>query len=217
MYILAVDTSTNCCSVAVSCNSKLISEINLNVKSSHSKFVLKLIEQAISNADLQLYDINLLAITKGPGSFTGLRIGMSALKGLGYSLDIPIITISSLDVLHYQTDFSTKYLCPIIDARKNEVYYSIYQKNSGKVKQDSVGSITSVLDQIDGTVTFTGNGVDIYKNNISRHTISKNSEIKASVVAKIAYEKFTNNFSNEMFNCEPMYIRKSDAELNLKK
>lgn len=217
MNILAVDTSTNCCSVAVSCDSKLISEINLNVSSTHSKHLLKLVDQSISNSGLIIDDIDLIAVTKGPGSFTGLRIGMSALKGIGYSLDIPLITISSLDVLYAQSSFSTKYLCPIIDARKNELYYSLYQHNCGKVIEENVAHISDILDRIDDTVTFTGDGIYKFNEHILKHAIIYNNEIKASTIAKIAFEKFNKDFSNEIYNCEPMYIRKSDAELNLNK
>ncbi len=226
MYILAADTSTNCCSVAVSCDSKVVSETILDVKSTHSKHLLTLVNQTLLNADIELKDIELFSVASGPGSFTGLRIGMSAFKGMALSLDKPLITISSLELLSEQTTFHTDYLCPLIDARKNEFYYSLYRNNNGKPEKiisENVASIENILDSIDKSCTFTGNGVDICKDEIKvnnksfQFTKFHERQIRSSVLTELAYKKYIQKNVNELVKSTPLYIRKSDAELNLSK
>lgn len=220
MHVLAVDTSTNWLSASVSRGGNTLCEINLNLQSTHSKHILKIIDQITANSGISLDEIDLFAATKGPGSFTGLRIGLSAMKGLAYSLNKPLVTISTLEAIAMQTDFSTDYLCPVIDARKNEVYYSVYKKenfDNFSKPSEHVGNVDELLDRIDGSATFAGSGALIYKEKLSGYIISSVNYIRASNLSNLACEKFSNFSKDELISSEPEYIRKSDAELNLKK
>ncbi|PTB94068.1 tRNA (adenosine(37)-N6)-threonylcarbamoyltransferase complex dimerization subunit type 1 TsaB [Marivirga lumbricoides] len=125
--ILSIETATSICSVAVHQEGRLLASAELYLEKSHSSSLSLLIEQLISHCDLHLADLNAIAVSGGPGSYTGLRIGLSTAKGLCYALDIPLIAVSSLDAMsfhvqHYGPE-QNGLLVPMIDARRMEVFY----------------------------------------------------------------------------------------------
>lgn len=125
-YILSIETSTAICSVAIHNEGELMANTDLHLEKSHSNSLTPLIEQLLYHCDLQMSDLTAIAVSSGPGSYTGLRIGLSTAKGLCYALEIPLISISSLDsmtiqVLNFHKDDNSIYI-PMLDARRMEIF-----------------------------------------------------------------------------------------------
>jgi len=132
MNILAIDTSTEFLSLAVMKNGKIASRIHKKAAMAHSRILVPTIDKALKKAGLKIKDIDVFAISAGPGSFTGLRIGVTVVKGLAYALGKKIVAVPTLDVIAANVKNFRGVICPILDARKNKVYACIY-KSDGKV------------------------------------------------------------------------------------
>ena len=126
MKILAIDSSGLVASVAVVTEDNLMAEYTINYKKTHSQTLLPMLDEIVKMIDLDLQDIDAIAVASGPGSFTGLRIGSATAKGLGLALDKPIIGIPTVDGLAYNIYGTNKLICPLMDARRNQVYTGIY-------------------------------------------------------------------------------------------
>lgn len=131
MIILAVDSSSKVATVALMKNSKLLGEITLNDKKEHSVILMKIIQDLLCDNNLNIDDIDGYVVSKGPGSFTGLRIGMSTIKGLSFGSNKPYVSVSSLDALALSVSNFDGIICPIMDALRNSVYTSLYKGHSG--------------------------------------------------------------------------------------
>jgi tRNA threonylcarbamoyladenosine biosynthesis protein TsaB len=132
-FILSIDTSTNVCSVALHHNHSLIASSEVLVERSHSKIITSLIEKILKACDLDYAHLNAIAVSKGPGSYTGLRIGVSSAKGLCYGLNIPLIGINTLEAMAFEVNrynLSGTLVCPMIDARRMEVYCALFDSNN---------------------------------------------------------------------------------------
>ena len=127
MKILALDSSGLVASVAVLEDDALLAEYTMNYKKTHSQTLLPMLDEMAKMIDLDLNTIDAIAVAGGPGSFTGLRIGSATAKGLGLALSIPIIPVPTVDALAYNLYGSDKLICPIMDARRNQVYTGIYR------------------------------------------------------------------------------------------
>ncbi|WP_411954744.1 tRNA (adenosine(37)-N6)-threonylcarbamoyltransferase complex dimerization subunit type 1 TsaB [Alkalibacillus sp. S2W] len=130
MNVLAIDTSNQPMSVAVLKEGVMAAELTINMKRNHSIQVMPAVDYVMKQADLKPKDIQLIAIAEGPGSYTGLRIGMSSAKSLAWSLDIPIVAISSLKVLAAQVTDQDKLIAPFFDARRRNVYAGLYERTT---------------------------------------------------------------------------------------
>ncbi|NIK11768.1 tRNA (adenosine(37)-N6)-threonylcarbamoyltransferase complex dimerization subunit type 1 TsaB [Alkalibacillus almallahensis] len=130
MNVLAIDTSNQPMSVAVLKEGVLAAELTINMKRNHSIQVMPAVDYVMNQADLKPKDLQLVAIAEGPGSYTGLRIGMSSAKSLAWSLDIPIVAISSLKVLAAQVTDQDKLIAPFFDARRGNVYAGLYERTT---------------------------------------------------------------------------------------
>ncbi|MGD9134883.1 MAG: tRNA (adenosine(37)-N6)-threonylcarbamoyltransferase complex dimerization subunit type 1 TsaB, partial [Desulfobacterales bacterium] len=135
MKILALDTATQSCSVAVTNDGFLSAELSIVKSQTHSKHLMELIHSVLEIAGFHPGDLDGLAVTIGPGSFTGLRIGISTVKGLAYALARPVVGISTLEALAWQCGQTSYLICPLIDARKGEVYGATYGFNEGRLIQ----------------------------------------------------------------------------------
>ncbi len=136
MRVLAIDCSAKSVSAAIAENGKLIVESFLNIKLTHSETLMPIIEQVLSNARLTLKDIDAFAVTAGPGSFTGIRIGISAIKGLAFADEKPVYTFSTLDAmaLAFEGSFASEgIVCGLMDARRNQFYNAIYEIQNGVI------------------------------------------------------------------------------------
>ena len=160
--ILHIETSTKNCSVSIANCGELISLKEINTGDySHAEMLHPLINKALQESKLTIKDIEAIAVGKGPGSYTGLRIGVSAAKGLCFANDIPLISINSLEILAQTMNIDSGLIIPMIDARRMEVYAAIYDKNYNSVRETKAEIIDSqsFLDELQNhTVYFLGDG-----------------------------------------------------------
>jgi tRNA threonylcarbamoyladenosine biosynthesis protein TsaB len=224
MKILAIETSTMLGGIAiVDENSGLIAETRLNVKTTHSERLMTAVQNTLSQSEISLDDIDAFAIATGPGSFTGLRIGLSTVKGLSYATAKPLVTVPTLEAFAWNFPFSMYPVCLMLDARKKEVYSAVFKwKNGGFIRILKEMSIkpADLLTELKGNVIFAGEGVLIYKDQII--TILKERAIIASPekmvpspanVAMLGLLKAIKGDYADPSKAVPLYIRKSEAEL----
>lgn len=225
MRILAVDTATTSCSVAIVDKTSLLSEFTLDKEETHSKHLMDMIKAVLRMAGLNCSDLDGFSVTRGPGSFTGLRIGISTIKGLAVASEKPVVGVSSLEALAFQVSYSRDLICSILDARKGEVYFSRYRFLNGHLKKQTkerVSSPDQAVDDLNESCLFVGNGALLYKEMILEKMgkfaffapMIQNT-IRASTIAYLSMAKFENNDTDDIEKILPYYIRKSDAELNL--
>jgi len=224
MKILALDTATQSCSVAIVDDGLLLAELTrANIKT-HSRHLMDLIETVCLAADLRVRDVDGFAVTIGPGSFTGLRIGISTIKGLAYSLSKPVVGVSSLEARAWQCAQSAYLICPLLDARKKEVYTCRYRFINNELKKEDAERVASPAEAVRGIKepsVFVGNAVALYQEKIytelgelahfaawGQHTI------RASTIARLSMTGFYRQQTDDVALLLPQYIRKPDAEVN---
>lgn len=228
MKILAIETSTMLGGIAIMDDlSGLIAEVRLNVKSTHSERLMTEIAHVLKQAELKVSDIDVFAIAIGPGSFTGLRIGLSAVKGFSYATGKPIVSVPTLEALAWNFPYSRHPVCTMLDARKKEVYSALFKWEDGGFIRliDEVSiKVDRVLEDIklssDKRVVFTGEGAILYRDKIIE--VMGNKAIFASPekivpspanVASIGIKKAIKGEFSEPVSLVPFYIRRSEAEL----
>lgn len=224
MKILGIDTSTMAANVAVLEDDKLICEYTINTKKTHSQKLMPMIENMLKLSDIEIKDIDAIGICVGPGSFTGLRIGMATAKAMSHVNNIPLIGVNSLEILGANMDLCNKKICSILDAQRNQVYtckYIVEENKSKELEEIRIMPIDDLLEELSATNeewVIVGEAVYKYKEKIesvSNITIPYpvNHITKASSLCVVAKNKFEQNI--EVHNCydiNPMYIRKSQAE-----
>lgn len=223
MKILAVDTSTNSCSVAIVDKESLLAEVTLVSRQTHSKHLMKMINTVTDLSDLSISEMDGFAVTSGPGSFTGLRIGISSIKGLAAASDKPVVGVSSLDAIAMQFSCSPHLICPFLDARGGEVYFSRYRFEDSVLKKEIEEQVLLPEDavcDIDESCIFVGDGASIYKNvildrigELAFFAPPCQDTIRASTVAHLSMNRFKGNDTDDISAFAPHYIRKSYAEL----
>lgn len=224
MKILALDTATNSCSVAATDDGALSAELTIRRNQTHAKHVMELIHSVLEIAGFGVADLDGLAVTIGPGSFTGLRIGISTIKGLAHALDKPVVGISSLEALAWQCGQTSYLICPLLDARKDEVYGITYRFNADQLVQKTNARAMipeAVVEDIKSPCVFIGSGARLYRQNIiaalgslAHFVPDGQNMIRASSVAFLSMPRFEAHDTDEVAGLVPHYIRKSDAELN---
>ena len=224
MKILGIDTSTMAANVAVLEDDKLICEYTINTKKTHSQKLMPMIENMLKFSDLDIKEIDAIAICVGPGSFTGLRIGMATAKAMAHVNNIPLIGVNSLEILGANMDLCNRNICSILDAQRNQVYMNKYILKDDKItelEEISIKPIDELLEEISSSNedwVLVGEAVYKYKEKIeeiSNITIPSpaNNITKASTLCFVARDKMLAN--DQVYNCyniNPMYIRKSQAE-----
>ena len=224
MKILALDTATKSCSIAVVDKDSLLTEVTIVKEQTHSKHLMDIIHWVIGMSGLTVSELDGFAVTRGPGTFTGLRIGISSAKGLAMASGVPIVGVSSLEALAMQATLSPYLICPLLDARRGEVYFSRYRFIEGRLQaeiEESVSTPAEAVTGIDEPCIFIGSGARLYHDLIldkmgkmARFTPFEQHTIRASTVAFLGMDKFKNAEVDEKLTLLPHYIRKSDAELN---
>lgn len=213
MLILAISTSSKICSVALLENDKTIKELNIENQKTHSENLVPLIDELLKTTKRAISGINLIACDNGPGSFTGIRIGISTVKAIAEVNQIPVVTCSSLEGLSYNINFSASTLCSLIDARNNQVYCGIFDNNHnllGSYLADDINVVVNKLSEFKD-VAFVGDGAILHKNILcGKFEIDNN--IHASNIGICAFNKYKNGFSQTPDSANPMYLRKSQAE-----
>ena len=229
MKILAVDTSSKLCSVAILEDKNLIKKLELDNGLTHSETLMPLIQQLLNECSLSLNNINLLVSDIGPGSFTGIRIGVSSCKAFSDSLNIPCVGISSLEVLAY-TIKKDGIICSTIDCKNNNCYFALYELNSGNYNvlvEPCAKSVNDVLDLLNSQyynkcISFVGDGIpseklhSIYNNNADSEVTKKiiSSYLNVENLGTAGYKKFINNnkVGEEIL---PLYLKKPQAQIQL--
>lgn len=225
--LLCVDNSTMYGSVAIVSDSGCINEHTLISSVTHSKRLLAEIDTIMQECELKWDDLDGLAICLGPGSFTGLRIGLTTIKGICMATGLPLMGVSSLEALASQFPYCALPICPILDARKQEVYAALYQTKTGKLLTDLkpvVIGIKQLLTTITKPTLFIGDGVNVYKETITKH-LEDHAFFgppqlifpRAAAIGTLALNQFKNKQFLDQASASPFYIRASDAEINLQK
>ena len=216
--ILHIETATENCSVALSKGNQLIGIIEESKGLSHAEKLIPFIDQLLQNAKLKPSDLNAIAVSIGPGSYTGLRIGASTAKGLCYALDIPIITIPTLlsitiGAIEDKFDYEGPFLfAPMIDARRMEVFTALYKpdwelKNEIHAEIIEEDSFTEILEH--NKIIFCGNGMPKCKEILSKHpnAIFSDAPLTAKNMIKTALQMFDNEQFDDVAYFEPFYLK----------
>lgn len=229
MLLLAIESSGLVASVAIMSEDKLIGEYTTNFKKTHSQTLLPMLDEVVRMTGISLGDVDAIAVSGGPGSFTGLRIGAATAKGLGLALDKPLIHVPTVDALAYNLFGTNQVICPIMDARRQQVYTGLYTFDGDVFKvlcqQKAVG-IEEIVQEINGMgspVIFLGDGVAVYRDIIEKTIqvpcsfapLHLNAQRAGALAAlgKIYFEEGRLETADEHV---PDYLRLSQAERELK-
>ncbi len=223
IYILNLETSTKNCSVSVSKNGEVVFLIELcEANFSHAEKLPSFIKDAIANSGILMQDLNAIAIGKGPGSYTGLRIGVSTAKGLCYGLDIPLISLATLKILAHATQIENGYIIPLLDARRMEVYTAVFNKDYQLIKPTfnhivEKDSFKEFLEK--DTVYFLGDGSEKIKEIIPHPNavFLDNYHPSAKEMAKLSYTKYLENNFEDVAYFEPFYLKDFHVTVSKKK
>ncbi|PKL47257.1 MAG: tRNA (adenosine(37)-N6)-threonylcarbamoyltransferase complex dimerization subunit type 1 TsaB [Nitrospira bacterium HGW-Nitrospira-1] len=224
MKILSIETSTMLGGIAIIDETAgLIAETRLNVKTTHSERLMATVNNTLIQSELTLDDIDVFAVAIGPGSFTGLRIGLSTVKGLSYATGKPVVTVPTLDAFAWNFPYSAYPVCLMLDARKSEVYASVYswEENSFRTLIECVSvRPETLLEKLQGKVLFAGEGALLYRGKITG--IMKDRAVLAPMdkmapspanVAMLGMEKALRGEFAVISETIPFYIRRSEAEV----
>lgn len=213
--ILSLETSAKVCSVAIHDQGKLITTKEIHIEQSHASKLAVLVDDVIKESKIELNQLSAVAVSSGPGSYTGLRIGTSTAKGLCFALETPLISIGSLELLAYQMSKQNpdnSFLCPMIDARRMEVYCEVFDSLLNVVKPIEAkviepSSFADLLEQ--NEVIFFGDGSDKCKDQITHPNAKFVAGIyaAASEMGQPVYQKFQNQQLEDLANFEPHYLK----------
>jgi tRNA threonylcarbamoyladenosine biosynthesis protein TsaB len=211
--ILALETATTNCSVSISKNGEIIGlKEDFNENYSHSERLHCYIEEIVSESAIRLNELDAIAVSKGPGSYTGLRIGVSAAKGLCMALEIPLISVNTLESLAHQIEVDYDTIIPMLDARRMEVYSSVFSSKKEQIRKTRA----EVLDERSfskysdsGKLCFIGNGVKKYKEicSFSNAEFFENNHPSAKEMGPLAYTKFLKKEFEDVAYFEPYYLK----------
>lgn len=170
MNILAIDTSALTATAAILSDDTLLGEISTTTKLTHSQTIMPMIDELLKKVNLDISDIDLFACSEGPGSFTGLRIGIGTIKGLAYGLGKDAVGISTLEALAHNIAFTPFLISPIMDARRGQVYNALYRYSSGKlecIKEPRALAIEELCGELTEKTIFVGDGVKVHREKIT--------------------------------------------------
>ena len=216
MKILGVDTSTPIGSVGLIDGEHFIAEHTLSIVKAHSSRLMPAIDQILKWGDLTVHVLDACAVGIGPGSFTGIRIGVGTIKSLCYALKKPIIGVSTLEAIAYNLRYTDKLICPILDARKDEVYGAVFQGGPNLVRksEDLCVPIETLLSQLDDDAIFVGDGLGRYTATVRERfgdDVSLADPIfnvpRGASIARIGYNRLLSGQSADYFSLTPNYVR----------
>lgn len=225
MKILAIDTSTMMSSITIMEDDKIIGDFSISQKETHSEMLMVLLKRLLRDLDIKISDIDLFAVCKGPGSFTGLRIGITSIKAICQVYDKPIVGISSLEAMSLSI-LNDNSIISIIDARGKRFFTGLYHwKDNRLVKEfEEIKTEKELLRLVETSekVTFVGEAISLLPDEIIENkkvTLAPGSLNNAlgRNICVLAKERYENNEVDNYFDLEPTYLRKSQAEINLEK
>ncbi len=203
----------------------LIIEVRLNVRSAHSERLMTGIEQALKQTGLNISDVDVLGVATGPGSFTGLRIGLSTVKGFSYATGKPVVSVPTLEAFAWNFPYCIYPVCTMLDARKKEVYAAVFRWRDGgfeKVITETSVKPSDLVKTLEGPVIFAGEGAQLYRESIIE--IAGENALFASPqhmvpspsnVASLGLKKALDGDFEKPIGLVPFYIRKSEAEIKM--
>lgn len=211
-YILNIETATKNCSVALAKSGETILCKEMAEQGfSHAEKLHLFIEEIIKDAGITFSDLSAVAVSQGPGSYTGLRIGVSAAKGLCYALEIPLISVDTLTVLANQLQIENGIIIPMIDARRMEVYSAIFNAKKEMIREVQAEILTdSSFSDIVDTVYFVGDSNEKAKTILTKSNFNFVDTIfypSANEMSAISYKKFLNNSFEDVAYFEPYYLK----------
>jgi tRNA threonylcarbamoyladenosine biosynthesis protein TsaB len=224
MLILAVDTSSKSASIALLRDDDVLSEIFFNLDVNHSVVLLPALHHLLRLSRIELNEIDVFACTIGPGSFTGLRVGASTIKGLALATEKPIAGVSTLEALAFNITCSKIIVCPMLDAKKDQVYTALYRTAQDytleEIKSERVTDVRGFLQCIDEEVIFVGDGSVKYAGLISDMLPGKcyftsgcHQYVRAAVVGVLGKKKYSEGDVLDSVTLAPVYLRASEAEM----
>lgn len=228
MKILVLESSGLVASVALMEEDKVVCEFTMNHKKTHSQTLLPMVDEMVKITGYDIKELDAVAISKGPGSFTGLRIGSATAKGLTQALRIPVIPVSSLAGLAANLYGTTDLICPIMDARRVQVYTGLFQYEGECLETKMEDQAMAVKDLIDALnqrgepVIFLGDGVPVYRKNLEeglqvpyRFAPAHLNRQRAGAVGILAVQYYKEGKTETSRDHKPEYLRKSQAEREL--
>ena len=228
MKTLAIDTSTMMATCAVLDEDYLLGEFSLNQDMSHSENLIPMVKEILDNLKVKPQDIDLYGVAIGPGSFTGLRIGVATVKAFAHLFDKAIVGVSSLEALAYNLPYNG-IIVPMIDARRNRVYTGLYKWEGEKLinivepSAMEIGDLLEILQQYENIIV-NGNGSHLYRDKIVNTLGSKVklspiglNECKASSIGELAAIKYNEGIRDNYYTLAPNYLKESQAQRELRK
>lgn len=225
MKILGIDSSGLVASVAVVEDDVMLAEYTVNYKKTHSQTLLPMLKEIADMIHLELSSIDAVAVAAGPGSFTGLRIGSATAKGLGLALDKPIIPVPTVDGLAYNLYGTDKLICPLMDARRNQVYTGIYEFREEKLQvlePQMAVAVTDIIEKLNvrgRSVIFLGDGAPVYREILEQEVKvpfyfapAHLNKQRAGAVAVLGEKYFASGRAESADEHKPDYLRLSQAE-----
>lgn len=225
MKILGLDSSGLVASVAVVQEGNLLAEYTVNYKKTHSQTLLPMLDEIVRMTELDLNEIDAIAVAAGPGSFTGLRIGSATAKGLGFALGKPLIHIPTVDGLAYNLWGSRDLVCPLMDARRNQTYTGLYEFVDGKmriIREQCAVAIDEIIDYVnheERPTVFLGDGVPVFREFIGENckapfqfAPAHMNKQRAASVASLGLLYFQEGKYETAAEHRPDYLRLSQAE-----
>lgn len=223
MKIIAIDSSGLVATVAIATPDSVIAEYTVNYKKTHSQTLLPMLDEICRMTELELSEIDAVAVAAGPGSFTGLRIGSATAKGLALALDIPIIEVPTVDALAMNLWGITDVICPIMDARRDQVYTGIYDFDAdGRLEilheqfAEDIVKVSELLNDMGRPVVFLGDGVPVYTGAIAdnmhvpyRYAMPHCSRQRAGALAALALQYYEEGKVVSAAEHKPEYLRKA--------
>lgn len=226
MYVLGIEASTPVAATAVATESKILAERMVNNRRTHSVNLLPMVRDVLADAGIDKSKLNGIAVTTGPGSFTGLRIGMSTAKSLAQVLHLPLAGVPTLESLAYPLSGQSGLICPVLNARKNELYAALYRSNGRQLDcliaafAAGVRELAATLENYDEHITFLGDGVGVYRReleellgNQARFTPECAVFPRGAAVAELGLHMLKTGAGVQPMALLPHYVRESEAEV----
>lgn len=226
MKILGIDTSAKFCNLGLIEDEDILIEYTINgLRKKHSSILVPAIKNLLKTIDLKIEEINGIAVSMGPGSFTGLRIGLCVAKGLCYARSLPLLGIPTLEAMAFPFKEIPYLICPVLESKKDEIYDVVFRGGVSlhrvmDYKCEDIQSLLARLSPLKEKIIFSGDGIkkyrDIIKNKIGKNALFIDSQLNFPVAASIAFlglNKLKKGEEDNVSTLSPFYLRKSEAEI----
>jgi tRNA threonylcarbamoyladenosine biosynthesis protein TsaB len=223
MLVLGIETATRTGGVAVVSGSGVLAEYTLNIEATHSERLMAAVDRVLADTGITMRDIDGIAVSSGPGSFTGLRIGAATVKALAWTMGIPVAAVPTLRALAWNLPFAERSVCPLLDAKKKEVYAALYRHQGGLLEEEMAAAVlplTGLAERIAGPVLFTGEGAAFFRPALeelfgTRAAFAPRSARtpSAASVAEIGSLMLLAGSRTDPDQLAPIYLRRPEAEV----